>query len=156
MDKKITYDITIKEDIKGIASIINIKEEDVEVMIKKTTESKNSSYSPYSKFRVGSCIYTTKGNFITGCNVENISYGITICAERSAICSAISQGFNKDDLYVITVTTDRDDFLSPCGACRQFISEFPSFTYVLLLTNNGKVKITTPEELLPFCFKTDL
>lgn len=91
-------------------------------LIQKSFEAKEMAYSPYSKFRVGAAILTESGEYITGCNVENASYGLCICAERTAICKAVSEGHHK--FKAIAVSSDLEDkFISPCGSCRQFLIE---------------------------------
>ena len=83
-----------------------------------------NAYAPYSKFRVGAAVLTSKGDIFTGCNVENASYGMTNCAERTAIFSAIAAGGPKLDIRAVAVVNDRGVPCSPCGACRQVIYEF--------------------------------
>lgn len=80
-------------------------------------KAKEHSHSPYSKFRVGAALLTETGEIIDGCNVENASYGLSICAERTALVKAVSMGFKK--FPAIAVTADLNQFVSPCGACRQ-------------------------------------
>ncbi len=152
MDKKITYNSTKEEDLLVLSDIVQIKTDDIKKIIDLTNTAKSNAYCPYSKFRVGFCLYSTNGDFILGCNVENISYGVSICAERSALCSAISQGYDKNSFHLIAITFDRNDFLTPCGACRQFIIEFPSIKHIAFISQDGRLKISTPEELLPLRF----
>ncbi len=107
------------------------------------------SYSPYSKFRVGAALLCEDGSVVCGANVENRSYGLAICAERSAIVSAIAQG--KTEYRAIAVyCPDASYPVSPCGACRQFISEFvePDFP-VIFAGNDGTEVETTMGELFP-------
>ncbi|SAM00574.1 hypothetical protein [Absidia glauca] len=112
---------------------------------------KETSYSPYSKFRVGAALLTKDGTWYKGCNVENASYGAAICAERTAYCKAVSEGHK--DFVALAVSTDQEDFVSPCGICRQFISEFgPGTLPVYLLNVNGEYKPTTLADLLPMSF----
>ena len=150
------YNSEKKEDLDLISNIIDLKTDVLETIIKRNLKNKEKAYCPYSKFRVGCVLYTSNGDFIDGVNVENISYGLSICSERSALCSAISMGINKDEIKYLSVCTDREEFLTPCGACRQFIAEFPSIKYIVIVNNSGLVKLTTTEELLPFQFKCDL
>ncbi len=123
-----------------------ISEENLKLMMKYSKEAKESSYSPYSKFRVGCCLLTEDGKFITGTNVENLSYGLSICAERSAFCKAITQGESK--FLAAMVTSDMDYYVSPCGACRQFLNEF-RVSHCFLLSNNNKIEYFTCDYLLP-------
>jgi cytidine deaminase len=93
------------------------------ILFSAAQDAAEKSYSPYSKFRVGAAILFNDGSIVTGTNVENRSYGLTICAERSAIVSAISAG--KRDFKAIAIATpDANYAVSPCGACRQVLSEF--------------------------------
>ncbi len=91
-------------------------------LIERAIEVRNRAYAPYSKFKVGAAVLTADGQIYTGCNVENASYGLTLCAERAAICSAVSAG--KQDIVAVAVAAS--PLASPCGACRQFIFEFGS------------------------------
>ncbi|HAE22237.1 MAG TPA: cytidine deaminase [Spirochaetaceae bacterium] len=107
------------------------------------------SYSPYSKFRVGAALLCEDGSVVCGANVENRSYGLAICAERSAIVSAIAQGKKKYRALAVSCP-DASYPVSPCGACRQFISEFvdPDFP-VSFAGSDGAVVETTMGELFP-------
>ncbi|CAO3591198.1 unnamed protein product [Absidia cylindrospora] len=129
----------------------NISKETEELLIKYSLEAKETSYSPYSKFRVGAALLTKDGTWFKGCNIENASYGGAICAERTAYCKAISEGHK--DFVALAVSSDQDDFVSPCGICRQFISEFgPGTLPVYLVTTTGVHKVITLSELLPLSF----
>eukprot|EP00794_Sanderia_malayensis_P011045 gene11046-12210_t len=130
---------------------------DSEVIIKRVisecVKAKENSYSPYSGFRVGAAILTDTGEIFSGCNVENVSYGLTICAERVAITKAVSEGHRK--FKAIAITCDNNArFLYPCGACRQVMVEFQAME-VYLVTADGKVKKCSMEELLPYSFSDD-
>jgi len=119
-------------------------------MIDLCIQAKEYSYSPYSKFRVGASLLTKSGHRIKGCNVENSSYGISICAERTALVKAASDGHR--DFESIFVTTDiTDSFCSPCGACRQFIAEFGDM-YVYLVRSDRAFKKYQISQLLPHSF----
>lgn len=115
---------------------------------------RSRAYAPYSKFRVGAVILTTSGSHIIGCNVENASYPAGVCAERTAIAKAISDGVDPATFEAVAVITDDAEVLSsPCGICRQVIREFAPKARVIMFTANGeKVKIMTLEELLPMSF----
>lgn len=107
----------------------------------------NNSYSPYSQFPVGAALLDERGQIFTGTNVENASFGLTICAERSAICTAIAQGATK--ITHIAIYTPTPIHTSPCGACRQMINEFKEKT-VIFLACDGKPEVTTGiDQLLP-------
>ncbi|EFO93798.1 hypothetical protein GCK72_013969 [Caenorhabditis remanei] len=108
------------------------------------------AHCPYSKFPVGAALLTESGETILGCNVENASYGGTICAERSAIVSAVSQGHNK--FRAIAVVTGLSEPASPCGLCRQFLVEFGDFKVVVGTASNSKILTTSTRDLLPYAF----
>jgi cytidine deaminase len=110
------------------------------------------AYAPYSKFHVGAAILTEAGNMYTGCNVENASYGVTNCAERTAIFSAVAAAGPKIEIHAIAVVNDRNVPCSPCGACRQVIYEFGPKATVLFQSARGWTEslITT---LLPEGFR---
>lgn len=131
--------------------------EDKELMDKAREASKNS-YSPYSKFQVGAALLTTDSQVITGCNVENASYGLTMCAERAAIFAAVSQGRKKGDFTKIAVAGKPHngdwEFCSPCGACRQVIHEFTNGQIqVVYLDTTKNIRSVPIDELLPDGFK---
>jgi len=115
-------------------------------MAELSIKAKENSYSPYSKFRVGCCLLTAKGNLYLGTNVENISYGLTICAERSAVCNAVANG--EKNIVAAVITTDMEYEVSPCGACRQVLVEF-GIENCFMMTLNNELSHLTNEELLP-------
>ncbi len=109
------------------------------------------AYSPYSKFKVGSAILLDNGKIITGCNIENASFGLSICAERVAIFKAISEGFNS--IKAIAIVAETKEPCSPCGACRQVMVEFSPDMLVIMSNLQNKIKIVKAIELLPDYFK---
>ena len=109
------------------------------------------AYAPYSKFHVGAAVLTEAGNVYTGCNVENASYGLTICAERTAICRAVAAEGPGMKIRAIAVLNGNNAPCSPCGACRQFIFEFGAQARVLFQGRNG-VEEASAAELLPAGF----
>ncbi len=110
-----------------------------------------NAYVPYSQFKVGAVLITAQDEVILGCNIENASYGLTNCAERTAIFKAVSEG--KRDFKHLIVIGDTEGPISPCGACRQVISEFCSKEMpVTLLNLKGDCLETTVGELLPWSF----
>ncbi len=115
-------------------------------LVAAAREARLLAYAPYSHFSVGAALLGSKGEIIPGCNVENLSYGLTICAERSAISSAVSRGIRE--FRALAVCADTRAAISPCGACRQVLAEFGDFP-VLLCTLSGEVVETTVGELLP-------
>lgn len=125
---------------------------DVEALIKKAKQARMKAYVPFSTFKVGAAIQTKSGNIYTGCNIENSSYSLTCCAERTAIFKAISEGDTA--FSSLTVIADTEDVVSPCGACRQVMAEFFKEDVSIYLTNlSGIIKQTSLKELLPFHFK---
>jgi cytidine deaminase len=122
---------------------------DPEVLLAQSRSAAERAYAPYSHFRVGAALLCADGTIITGSNVENRSYGLTNCAERSAIFTAVSQG--RTEFAAIAVSCiDADYPVSPCGACRQVISEFvPAGFPVYFSDKNGEFIKTTMGELFP-------
>lgn len=114
-------------------------------------KAKENAYCRYSGFQVGAALLAKDGIVITGCNVENASYGLTMCAERTAIFKAVSMGYKPGDFEAIAIAASGDDF-SPCGACREVINEFGD-DMTVIFEFGGKTVITTLEELLPYNFK---
>jgi len=124
----------------------------VKALIEKAAQALPNSYSPYSNVHVASAVYTDKGNVYVGVNVENSSYGLTICAERSAIAAMVSAGERKP-LYV-AVVTDLEEPIPPCGACRQVIAEFnPKAVIIMHSAKTGKTIVKNLRELFPQPFK---
>lgn len=116
----------------------------------------NNSYSPYSKFRVASIVVMKDGKEFNGVNVENASYGATICAERSAILSAISAGYKRYDFDRLYVMCDNDKIGYPCFECRMVISELLDKNCKIISMNpKGEEEIHTVEELCPFPFSDE-
>jgi cytidine deaminase len=111
-----------------------------------------NAHAPYSKFRVGAAILLTNGRVFSGCNVENASYGMTNCAERTAIFTAVAELGPKIEIRAVTVTNDHGIACSPCGACRQVIYEFGPDATVFFLGADGP-KQAHIKELLPEGFR---
>ena len=112
-----------------------------------------NSYSDYSKFKVAAVIRMKDGTLIKGVNIENASFGLTNCAERTALYTAYTAGYRKDDIEELLLTTEQDTFISPCGACRQVMRELINEDTKIHFTNNkGDVKTVLNKELLPFAF----
>ncbi len=115
---------------------------------------KLKAYAPYSKFRVGAALLTEDGDIYTGVNVENSSFGLTNCAERTAVFKAVSEGETK--FKTIVITSDAEDFISPCGACRQVLMEICGKDLEVVMTNRDhEIRILKLEELLPLSFNKD-
>lgn len=109
------------------------------------------AYVPYSRFPVGAALLCAGGTVFTGCNVENAAYGSTICAERTALVKAVSEG-HRDDFVRLAVVGRGDDYCWPCGACRQMLYEFAPNLRVLAARGDGEYKEVTLSELLPCGF----
>ncbi|MGE6596954.1 cytidine deaminase [Bacillus proteolyticus] len=119
--------------------------------IEEANKMLSKAYIPYSKFPVGAALVTKKGKIYTGCNIENASYGLCNCAERTAIFKAVSEG--ERDFSYLVITGETDGPISPCGACRQVIAELCDPKMPVLLTNvKGDEKEVTVEQLLPGAF----
>lgn len=108
------------------------------------------AYAPYSHFRVGAALRCADGTVITGCNVENASYGLCVCAERTAICTAVAQGHTRFE--AIAIATASSPPSPPCGMCRQVLSEFCEDLPISLVNEAGEERTTTLRELLPSGF----
>ena len=122
----------------------------------KLLELLNKSYAPYSNFRVSAIIETTNNNIYTGVNIENASYGATVCAERVAIFKAVSEGYRKGDFKRLHVMVDSPKISSCCFMCRQVISEFfNNDTEIILYNNKGEYKTYTKEKLCPLPFDSE-
>ncbi|CUA68301.1 Cytidine deaminase [Rhizoctonia solani] len=132
--------------------------EEREKLIQAAIAAKETAYSPYSKFRVGAALFSTDGKIIAGGNVENASYGGTICAERTALVKAVSEGTKS--FLAIAVTSDVDEIVSPCGICRQFIREFCSLKMPIYMIKSSYTPATAEttskavslEDVLPYSF----
>ena len=122
-------------------------------MKEKLLELLNNSYSPYSKFRVSAIAVMKDGTEFYGVNVENASYGVCNCAERSAIYGAISNGYKRYDFEKLYVMCDTDKLGTPCFICRQVISElFEKDKEVICITNKGEERVFKVSELCPYPF----
>ena len=125
----------------------------MEHLIQKALEARKESYSPYSKFAVGVALEAADGTVILGANVENASYGLTICAERVALVKAVSQGIKK--FKRLAVVADTPDPVAPCGACRQMLNEFAPRLEIILANIKGQSETTTLDQLLPKAFRLE-
>ena len=128
---------------------------DSKILIQAAQKAATQSYSPYSRFRVGAAILAPNGTIVTGTNVENRSYGLTICAERSAVASAIALGLRQIEAIAI-YSPDSDLPLPPCGACRQVLSEFAGPGVIVIMAGKSGSAEITMGELLPFDSLHDL
>lgn len=120
----------------------------IDKLLAAATAARDRAYAPYSNFFVGAAVLSGTGNIYSGCNVENISYGLTICAERNAIFKMVSAG--EREITAILIIGNTGDILPPCGACRQVMAEFSRpDTVVYMCDKQGKWQETTVGELLP-------
>ncbi|WP_066636535.1 cytidine deaminase [Desulfolucanica intricata] len=122
----------------------------VEKLIALARAAREKAYTPYSKFKVGAALLAADGQVYTGCNVENVSYGLTICAERTAVVKAVSEG--QREFKAIAVVADTEEYCSPCGACRQVLAEFGPDIKVYLVNRCGDYVTFTTAELMPRAF----
>ena len=127
-----------------------------EELVDIAKEARSLSYSPYSHFAVGAALLCKDGSVYQGANIENSSYPLCMCAERNALYNAMMDGKTTDDFVALAIIADTDGPCSPCGACRQVLSElFPSDAPIYLTNLKGDVKTTNVKELLPFAFTGD-
>ena len=125
-------------------------------LVEAAIKARKLSYSPYSKFAVGAALLCKDGKIFSGANVENSSYPLCMCAERNALYNAMMNGYRKEDFQALAIVADTDEACSPCGACRQVISElFPRDGVIILANLKGAYKETNIDELLPFAFSGD-
>lgn len=120
-----------------------------EELIETARQYREHSYSPYSRFKVGAAVLTAGGKVYGGCNIENSSYGLTVCAERTAIFKAVSEG--EREFEALAVIADTEVPCSPCGACRQVMADF-KIPRIIMANLRGEVKTASLAELLPFAF----
>lgn len=127
-----------------------------EQLLLKAKEARKLSYSPYSHFAVGAAVETKDGQIFLGANIENSAYGLCMCAERNALYNAYMHGFTKDDIVALALCADTDTPCSPCGSCRQVISELMPMDAPVIMSNlKGDVQETNAKELLPFAFSSE-
>lgn len=118
-----------------------------QALVALSVEMQKRSYVPYSRFPVGAALLCQDGTVFTGCNVENAAYGSTICAERTALVKAVSEGHT--DFVAIAISGQGDDYCWPCGACRQMLYEFAPGLKVLAARRDGQFQSVTLDQLLP-------
>lgn len=124
---------------------------DIQSLLDQAIEARKKAYTPYSNFQVGAAVLTKGKQVYLGCNIENASYGLTNCAERTAIFKAVSEG--EKGIEAIVVVGDTEGPIAPCGACRQVLAEFcDKDTKIILANLNGSKVETTIDELLPGAF----
>lgn len=119
---------------------------DLDALVTAAVEARLHAYAPYSSYRVGAAILGASGQIYTGCNVENATYGATICAERAAVCSLVTHGETR--LLAVAVYVDADPAATPCGICRQVLAEFADDAPVVVANPRGRT-IYSLTQLLP-------
>jgi cytidine deaminase len=124
----------------------------IELLLDASSKALKNAIAPYSKFKVGVALSTGDGSVFTGCNIENPSLMLSICAEKVAIMKALSEG--KKEIKAIMIRSSRGDYCPPCGACRQIIAEFAPDAEIYLASKKG-IKKYTIKELLPDAFEKD-
>ena len=120
-----------------------------EELLRRAREALKNAYAPYSRYRVGACILAADGRMFCGCNVENASYGLTICAERGAVMAAVASGARE---FTRIAIVSEGSLPWPCGACRQVLREFATDIEVLVQDSEGNTHRATLSELLPMSF----
>jgi len=132
----------------------NITDKDRALLVRQAIQARNNAYAPYSKFSVGAAVLGTDGKIYTGCNIENVSYGMTMCAERTALFKMVSEGCTKFAAIAIVAGENATDG-APCGACRQVMGEFADGlenTEVILASLNGNYIVETVASIMPYPF----
>lgn len=138
-----------KKSQATVTSQVKISQSTIQKLVAAAIEARRFAHIPYSKFAVGAALETLTGKVYTGCNIENASYGLTNCAERTAIFKAVSEG--EQEFKTIAIVADTEGPCAPCGACRQVISEF-KIPYIIMANLKGDFKVITLRELLPYSF----
>lgn len=127
---------------------------DSKQLIQEAERAREKAYAPYSRFRVGAALLSKDGKVYCGCNIENAAYSATVCAERTAIFKALSEGVREFSALAVIAETDRP--VSPCGVCRQVLAEHcPPDMKVIMAGGNGKSRECTVMDLLPFAFSRE-
>ncbi|MGM0437231.1 MAG: cytidine deaminase [Bacillota bacterium] len=130
-----------------------MKKKTKEKMLKLAKEAIKNAYVPYSNFPLSAALLTKEGKIFTGVNIENASYGLTNCAERTAIFKAVSEGYR--DFEALLLYGNQEKTITPCGACRQVINEFGDDIEIIMVNKNDKEVSKTSSELLPGAFKQE-
>jgi len=129
-----------------------LNEKEISELIDEAIVARESAYAKFSNFKVGAVLIDDRGNHYSGCNVENSSYGLSMCGERNAIFHAVSKGMKK--IKVIAIVGDTEGPLSPCGACRQVINEFATEDTLVIMANMKKeYKMVEFTEIFPYGFR---
>ncbi|HOC44238.1 MAG TPA: cytidine deaminase [Thermoanaerobaculales bacterium] len=128
---------------------MDFSSDDIDRLVAAATAARDHAYAPYSQFRVGAALLLPDRRLSSGCNVENASFGLSVCAERNAVAAAVAAGARR--FQALAVVTDSVPPASPCGACRQVLSEFGDFP-VILANPAGERVVTSVSQLLPHAF----
>ncbi|XP_015283468.1 PREDICTED: cytidine deaminase [Gekko japonicus] len=131
-----------------------VQSDQIQLLLNACREAKKFAYCPYSHFPVGAALLTLDGKIFSGCNVENASYPLGVCAERTAIQKAVSEGYTKFQAMAIT-SNMQEDYTMPCGACRQVLREFGKQWDLYMTKADGTYIVKTLEELLPHSFGSE-
>ena len=132
-----------------------MKKEYIE-LYNEAVKARENAYVPYSKFKVGAAVLLKNGKIVSGFNIENSSYGLCNCAERNALFRTYMEGYKKEDIEALLVLADTDRAVSPCGACRQVMSELMNLETLVVLTNlKGDVIETNVDKLIPYSFNSE-
>ena len=132
-----------------------MEEKRIKELIELAQKAKEKAYAPYSGFKVGACLAASSGRLYTGCNIENASYGATVCAERTAVFKAVSEG--EREFEAMALVSDAGKPVLPCGLCRQVLAEFSSKMLVISAVNANEYRIFSLKEILPEAFsKADM
>ena len=126
---------------------------DVRNLVELAKKARKNAYSPYSGVKIGAAVLTSRKRVFSGCNIENASYGLSCCAERTAIFKAVSEG--SSDIVAIAIVGDSAEFTTPCGACRQVMIEYNPKMRVLRRGLDGSATDSTAESLLPSSFRPE-
>lgn len=126
---------------------------DYKLLAQEAIEAKKNALPTYSNFHVGAALLTNENKIFTGCNIESSSYSLTICAERTAIFKAISEGERK--FKAIAIAGDTEDYISPCGACRQVINDLCGEIDIIRVNDKAEYIVNKTSELLPSAFSDD-
>ena len=129
----------------------DMTEQEIQKLIDRAIVAREKTYSPYSHFGVGAVLVCEDGSIYEGCNIENASYGLTNCAERTAIFKAVSEGHTK--FKALAVVADTEGPCAPCGACRQVMGEF-NIPIIIMGNLKGDIEVVSTEALLPFSFSS--
>lgn len=127
-----------------------------EELVYEAMQARSLSYSPYSRFAVGAAVLTKDGQLFLGSNIENASYPLSMCGERNAIYNAYCHGYTRDAIEALAIVADTEQPVSPCGACRQVLSELLNSDTPIYLGNlRGEILETNIEDLLPYAFDSE-